>query len=218
VRRALEDAAILRGAVDVAKEETVSELYGVYAARVLDVRDPKRLGRVRVKLSAKEVSGLERRWARLATLMAGNGSGSWFVPDPGDEVLVAFEGGDVRKPFVVGALWNPSAKPPERMDAAGQNPRRVLRTKGGHRIALDDGGGKIEITDASGNSIVLDTAGISITAAAKLKIAASTIEIDAGMLTVNAGMSKFSGIVQSDTLITNSVIAASYTPGAGNIW
>jgi phage baseplate assembly protein V len=196
----------------------MSELYGVYAAKVLDVVDPKRLGRVRVRLSARDVAGLDRRWARLATLMAGSGRGSWFVPDVGDEVLVAFEAGDARRPFVVGALWNPSAKPPERMDKAGENARRVIRTKGGHRIALDDGNQKIEITDANGNSIVLDAAGVSITATAKLKIAASTIEIDAGMLTVNAGMSKFSGIVQSDTLITNSVIAASYTPGAGNIW
>ena len=40
----------------------------------------------------------------------------------------------------------------------------------------------------------------------------------AGMVTVNAGMSTFSGVVQADTAITNSVISASYTPGAGNIW
>jgi uncharacterized protein involved in type VI secretion and phage assembly len=195
----------------------MSELYGVYAAKVLDVRDPKGLGRVRVKLSAKEVSGLQRRWARLATLMAGSGSGSWFVPDPGDEVLVAFEGGDSRKPFVVGALWNPSAKPPERMDAAGRNTSRVLRTQGGQRIALTDGDHKIEITDANGNSIVLHAQGMTIQAAARLRISASTIEVDAGMLTVNAGMSKFSGMVQADTVIANSVVSASYTPGAGNI-
>jgi hypothetical protein len=162
----------------------MGELYGVYAAKVLDVRDPKRLGRVRVRLTAKEVAGLERRWARLATLMAGNGS----------------------------------AKPPERMDGAGKNPRRVLRTKGGHRLALDDGDQKIEITDANGNSIVLDAQGVRIQASAKLRVSASTIEIDAGMLTVNAGMSTFSGVVKCDSLITNSVVSSSYTPGAGNIW
>jgi hypothetical protein len=38
------------------------------------------------------------------------------------------------------------------------------------------------------------------------------------MVTVNAGMSKFSGVVQSDVVITNSVVSASYSPGAGNIW
>lgn len=195
----------------------MSQLYGVYAATVVDVKDPKQLGRVRVRTTAREVPGLDRRWARLATLMAGAARGSWFVPDVRDEVLVAFEGGDARRPFVVGALWNPSAKPPERMDKAGKNPRRVIRTKGGHRIALDDGDQKIEIQDANGNSVVIDTQGVKIQASAKVRISASTVEIDTGMLTVNAGMSKFSGVVQCDTLISNSVVASSYTPGVGNI-
>ena len=43
-------------------------------------------------------------------------------------------------------------------------------------------------------------------------------DMSAGMVTVDAGMSKFSGVVQCDTLITNSVVSSSYTPGAGNIW
>jgi hypothetical protein len=49
-------------------------------------------------------------------------------------------------------------------------------------------------------------------------INASTVEVSAGMVTVNAGMSKFSGVVQADTVITNAVVSSSYTPGAGNIW
>jgi hypothetical protein len=59
---------------------------------------------------------------------------------------------------------------------------------------------------------------VTVTAAAKVTVNASTAEISAGMLTVNAGMSRFSGVVQADTVITNSVVSASYTPGAGNIW
>ena len=58
----------------------------------------------------------------------------------------------------------------------------------------------------------------TVTASAKVTINASTVEISAGMVTVNAGMSKFSGVVQADTVISNSVVSASYTPGAGNIW
>ena len=195
----------------------MNKLWGVYAGVVLDVRDPKRLGRVRVRLTAREVAGLERRWARLATLMAGSHRGTWFVPDVDDEVLVAFEGGDARRPYVVGALWNASAKPPERMDAAGQNTRRVIRTAGGATIVLEDGPNRVEIADANGNSIVLDSTGVTVTASGRLRVHASTVETEAGMQTVNAGMSKFSGIVQCDTLIANSVVAASYTPGAGNI-
>jgi hypothetical protein len=44
------------------------------------------------------------------------------------------------------------------------------------------------------------------------------VNVNSGVVTVNAGMSKFSGVVQCDTLITNSVVSNSYTPGAGNIW
>jgi uncharacterized protein involved in type VI secretion and phage assembly len=193
-------------------------LHGVYEATVTDVLDPEGLGRVRVRLASRKVSGLERAWARIATLMAGDRRGTWFVPDVGDEVLVAFEAGDPRRPYVVGALWNASAPPPETMDAAGTNPRRVIATKGGTRITLDDGANRVEIRDANGNSIVLEPSGVSIVASAKLTISAAAVEVSAGMLTVNAGMSKFSGVVQSDTLITNSVVASSYTPGAGNIW
>ena len=47
---------------------------------------------------------------------------------------------------------------------------------------------------------------------------AATLELSAAMVTVTAGMSRFSGVVQCDTLITNSVVSASYTPGSGNIW
>jgi uncharacterized protein involved in type VI secretion and phage assembly len=178
-------------------------------------------------------------WARLATLMGGNNRGSWFIPDTNDEVLVVFEGGDPRRPYVIGGLWNGSDKPPESMDGSGNNYKKVLRsrngvkvtlddqdgqeklileTPGGQKITLKDGPGAVEIVDSNGNSIKLETAGITITASAKVNINASQVAVSAGMVTVDAGMSKFSGVVQCDTLISNSVISASYTPGAGNIW
>ena len=76
----------------------------------------------------------------------------------------------------------------------------------------------IAIEDANGNSIKLESSGVTVNAAAKVTVTAGTAEISAGMLTVNAGMSRFSGVVQCDTMISNSVISASYSPGAGNIW
>ena len=78
-------------------------------------------------------------------------------------------------------------------------------------------GGKFEV-HAAGATITIDPQGISIQSPAKIKIQASQIEITSGMVTVNAGFSKFSGVVKCDTLISNAVISASYTPGAGNIW
>ncbi len=213
--------------------------YGVYPALVSDVRDPDGQGRVKVTLPwAPDTGGSSyAAWARLATLMAGNNRGSWFIPDVNDEVLVAFEGGDPRRPYVVGALWNGSDSPPESMGSS--NAKKVLRsrngvkvtlddtdgseqlileTPGGQKVTLKDGPGSIEIADANGNSIKLESAGITVTSGAKVTVKASTAEVSASMLTVNAAMSKFSGVVQADTVIANSVVSASYSPGAGNIW
>lgn len=63
-----------------------------------------------------------------------------------------------------------------------------------------------------------EASGITITATAKLTINAPQTSVSSGIVKVDAGMSKFSGVVQADTVISNSVISASYTPGAGNIW
>jgi uncharacterized protein involved in type VI secretion and phage assembly len=215
--------------------------YGCYPAQVTDLNDPDGQGRVKISLPwAPDIGGRGyEAWARLATLMGGNNRGSWFVPDVDDEVLVTFEGGDPRRPYVLGGLWNGQDAPPESMDGAGRNNKKVLRsrngvkvtlddsngqenfiveTPGGQKITLRDGPGSVVVEDSSGNSVKLEVAGITVQASAKVTISASTVEVSAGMLTVNAGMSKFNGVVQADTVITNSVISASYTPGAGNIW
>jgi uncharacterized protein involved in type VI secretion and phage assembly len=215
--------------------------YGVYPALVIDIVDPDGQGRVKVTLpwSPDTGGGRYEAWARLATLMGGNNRGSWFVPDVNDEVLIAFESGDPRRPYLLGARWNGSDAPPASMDGAGRNAQKVLRSRNGVRVVLDDtdgqeqlvletpggqhvtlkdGPGAIEIVDANGNSVKLESAGITVTSAAKVTVNAGTVEVSAGMVTVNAGMSKFSGVVQADTVITNSVVSASYTPGAGNVW
>ena len=63
-----------------------------------------------------------------------------------------------------------------------------------------------------------DNQGVTVNTSMNVTVQATQVEITAAMLTVNAGMSRFNGVVQADTVITNSVISASYTPGAGNIW
>jgi hypothetical protein len=93
----------------------------------------------------------------------------------------------------------------------------IIETAAGQRITLLDSPGSILIEDSSGNTIRLESSGITIQASAKVVVNSSQLEISASMITVNAGMAKFSGVVQTDTLIANSVIASSYTPGTGNI-
>lgn len=215
--------------------------YGVFPGLVSDIKDPDDQGRVKITLpwSPDTGSGQYEAWARLATFMGGNNRGSWFIPDVNDEVLIVFEGGDPRRPYVIGGLWNGNDSPPDSMDGAGNNYRKVLRsrngvkltlddsdgqekfiaeTPGGQKITLKDGPGAVEIVDSNGNSIKLETSGITVTASSKVTINATLVKVSASMVTVDAAMSKFSGIVQADTVITNSVVSASYTPGAGNIW
>jgi len=207
--------------------------YGVYPVIVTDNKDPENQGRLKIVFEGREI------WARLATLMAGDNRGTWLIPDVKDEVLVAFEAGDARRPYVIGALWNSRDRPPESMDSAGNNNRKVLRSRNGVKITLDDqdgqeafivetpgaqkltmkdGPGSILIEDSNGNSIKLESSGMTVTTPSKLTINASIMEVSAGIITVNASTSKFSGVVQCDTLISNSVISSSYSPGAGNIW
>jgi uncharacterized protein involved in type VI secretion and phage assembly len=216
--------------------------YGVFPATVLDNKDPDGMGRVMVTLPWCPDTGGDRyeAWARLATFMGGHNRGSWFIPDVNDEVLVSFEAGDVRRPYVIGALWNGQDSPPETMDGAGNNYKKVLRsrngvkitlddqdgqeqfiveTPGGQKITLKDGPGSVEIVDSNGNSIKMETSGITINASGKVTInAGAQVAVSAGLVQVDAGMSKFSGVVQCDTLIATTVVGTTYTPGAGNIW
>jgi uncharacterized protein involved in type VI secretion and phage assembly len=215
--------------------------YGVHVALVTDIKDPNNQGRVKVSLpwSGDTAGARYECWARLVTLMAGNQRGSWFVPDVNDEVLIAFEAGSPQRPYVMGALWNGRDAPPASMDSGGQNDKKILRsrngvqitlddqqgqeqfiveTPGGQRITLKDGPGSIEVMDSNSNSIKLESSGVTVNASSKVTISASIVELSAGTVTVNAGMSRFNGVIQADTVITNSVISSSYTPGAGNIW
>src|SRR5215813_1891199 len=179
--------------------------FGIYPALVSDIKDPDGTGRVKVTLPWSPDTGSDRyeMWARVATLMGGNNRGSWFIPDVNDEVLIAFEGGDPRRPYVLGGLWNGTDSPPESMDGGGQNNLKVLRSRNGVKITLDDqdgqekfiaetpggqtitlkdGPGSVEIVDSNGNSVKLETSGVTLTASAKLTINAGTIAISAGMV------------------------------------
>ena len=94
----------------------------------------------------------------------------------------------------------------------------LVSTPSGQSLMLRDGPGLLQITTPNGNSITMDPSGITFGTAGKCTVLASVVEISAGEVIVNAAMSSFSGIVKADTLVANSVVANSYTPGVGNIW
>lgn len=96
--------------------------------------------------------------------------------------------------------------------------RVEIETVAGQKITVQGDANGVLIQDAGGDSIQLQGGGIQIRAGGKISLACSEIEIDAATITVNAGMAKFSGVVQADTLIANTVVASTYSPGAGNLW
>ncbi|KFA94331.1 phage baseplate assembly protein V [Archangium violaceum] len=214
-------------------------MYGLYPALVTDVSDPDSQGRVKVVLpwAPDPSGGRYEAWARLATLMAGNGRGTWFIPDVNDEVLVGFEAGDPRRPYVLGALWNGSDAPPESMDGAGRNARKVihsrngvtltlddtdgqeslvLQTPAGQTVTLKDGPGSIEVKDANGNTVKLESSGITLTTSSKLSVSASTVEISAASkLSVTSGAVEFSASSFKVTSGTVELSAGSISASAG---
>ena len=138
---------------------------GVAIGVVTNLKDPDNLGRVRVKFPWFSEDD-ESEWARVATLMAGKERGSVFLPEVDDEVLVAFEHGDMRRPFVIGALWNGVDVLPPEFANDGKNNVRLIKSRSGHIIKLDDtdGSEKIEVIDKTGkNSVVIDSKENTIT-------------------------------------------------------
>jgi len=175
------DTHLLAGLI--APPDRSERFYGVTVGIVTNNQDPDGLGRVKVRfpwLSDED----ESHWARVATAMAGNRRGLFFLPEVDDEVLVAFEHGLVEFPYILGSLWNGKDAPPESNDD-GRNNKRTIKSRSGHIIRLDDtaGGEKIEIVDKSGNnSVVISTADNTIIISADADI---TITSSGGKLRLN---------------------------------
>ena len=182
--------------------ETTSELVGSEAGTpqsrgrnlgpgiglVTNVKDPEGMGRVTVKFPWLDDS-VESNWARVVAPMAGNNYGFQFMPEVNDEVLVAFEHGDVNRPYVLGGVWNGRDKPPVPTSvflSGGAVVVRELKTPQGHILRFTDkpGGEKIEVIDKTGkNKMTFDssTNEIDIEAQMKVLVKASEITLDAKM-------------------------------------
>lgn len=138
-------------------QSTVSMQSGMSTAIVTDNNDPEALGRVRLAFAWSD-EGSESTWARVSTFMAGEERGFYFIPEVGDEVLVAFLQGDTQYPVVIGTLWNADAMPPQ-VESNDNNDMGKIRSRSGHEIVFDDneeGGTKLEISSAGGHKVVLD--------------------------------------------------------------
>lgn len=207
--------------------------FGVYPAIVTDIVDPDSLGRIQVRFPWLGTDGDQdvRAWATLLSPYAEADQGFEVLPSVGTQVVVAFEAGDLPRPYIVGAAWNGQEPLPERPEAANNKrlirsregsllefddttgaPKVTISMRSGHRVVLDDGAQSVTIEHANGCSIILSASGqVQINANTSLEITAPTVN-------VNAAVSNFSGLINCTTLIATGVVSSSYTPGAGNVW
>jgi len=181
--------------------------FGVYPAFVTDLIDPDSLGRIEVRFP--------------------------FLGQDGDrEVVVAFEAGNLRRPYIVGCAWNGKAALPQdpetpnnirllrsransrlEFDDDDAAPKITLRTRNGHEVVIDEGtGGVVTIQHAQGCVVRLTPTSVEVQSTLEVTVHATIVE-------VTAPISTFSGIVKAQTVVADSfVISPAYTPGVGNIW
>jgi uncharacterized protein involved in type VI secretion and phage assembly len=156
----------------------MKKINGVVIGIVKSLDDPERQGKI--ELQFPWLSEVHRSaWAPVAVPMAGKKRGVFYMPELGDEVLVAFEHGDFDHPFIVGYLWNGVDTPP-----TTDPHRRLMHSVNGHEIEMYDppisagDKGYIRFKDAHGNTIQLANGRISITSV-------SFIEINAPQVVIN---------------------------------
>lgn len=210
---------------------------GLYPATVTALADdPENRQRIEVSfdwLASTADDTPPTGWATLITPYADADQGMQLLPEIGSTVVVGFQAGYLDHPYVVGAVWNGNATAPESFTDA--NDVRLIRTRsgsvlrfddadgavsitvetpGGHRLVLDDGGSSVTVSASNGASIELNASGGVVVQAA------STVQVSAAAVTVDAAASTFNGMVICDSLIARSggVVSPMYTPGAGNIW
>ncbi|MFL5383923.1 MAG: phage baseplate assembly protein V [Longimicrobiaceae bacterium] len=207
--------------------------WGLYPAIVTDVVDPDALGRIEVKLPWLGSDGSDvRAWATLLTPYADDDQGFEALPSVDTQVVLGFEAGDPRRPYIVGSCWNGREALPEA--AAAANNKRLIRsraksllefddtdgavkvtlsTQSGHQLVLDAGATEVKLTHSNGCTLTMDAAG-------NVKIQANVnVDITASVLNVHAPVANFDGIVNCQTLVASTgVVSPSYTPGAGNVW
>ncbi len=158
-----------------------SRVPGVVPAIVTNNEDPDGLGRVKVMYPVFSDS-IESDWVRVASPMAGPGRGFYWLPEVDDEVLVAFEFSDVRRPYVIGALWNGQDAPPEEIGnvvSGGEVVQRIIKTRAGHLIILEDTSGDeaIKIIDMTGeNQMLIESSDNKITLQARGDIIIEALE------------------------------------------
>jgi uncharacterized protein involved in type VI secretion and phage assembly len=207
--------------------------FGLYPAVVTDIVDRDRLGRIEVMFPWLGEGGSDvRAWATLLTPYADDDQGFEMLPAVDTQVVVGFEAGNLRRPYIMGSCWNGKESLPQAPEAA--NNKRLIKTRSGSLLEFDDtdGAEKVTLSMKVGHELLLDDSAQEVTlkhkngcvitfnAGGQIEIQANaTVEITASAVNVHAATATFDGIVNCTTLNASvGVVSPSYTPGAGNIW
>lgn len=195
------EAVELHAAQRFGKQAPENKIYGVTVCQVINNIDCT--GGARVQLMLPWLPGYQP-WARMSNMMGGMDRGAFFIPQIGEEVLVSFNQGDVREPFIVGSLWNAQDRPPAAAPTDAVTKRRI-RTPAGHELVFDEALSLVKLSSNAMTTVTLDLAKaevstptatirlgvdgeIAITAATKIVLDAPTIEIKARTtLTLSSG-------------------------------
>ncbi|MCW2607055.1 MAG: Rhs element Vgr protein [Frankiales bacterium] len=213
----------LRGLVGAARSTPTGggnrPVPGVTVGVVTDLKDPTKKGRVKVTfpwLSGEYATD----WARVSAPGAGPDRGVAWLPEVNDEVLVAFDHGDTRTPYVLGGLWSARAAPPlgpTLVDGTGRTAVRALRSRTGQRLVLSDEVGRSGATLATGDdklTVSLDGARTTLTLDSKGAVVisgATDVTVQAGarlVLEGKAGVAIKGATVQIDAQGPVSVTGA----------
>lgn len=219
----MQDEAIKFGLRQKAQlKPSPEKIHGLSLATVINNIDTT--GEARVQLALPWLPGF-MPWARVATPMAGLARGTFFIPQIGDEVLVAFNQGDVREPFVIGTLWNTIDRPPS-LSPTDTVTQRKIRTPLGHELSFDEATQSVTLTSNTLSKVTLDPlkaqlstplanveigkdGDVTITATTKISLIAPVVEIKAAsVLDAQAGTAatlKAGGVcsVQGATVMIN---------------
>jgi uncharacterized protein involved in type VI secretion and phage assembly len=204
----------------------------LHLARVLNDDDPEGQARLEVHLVGLDIE----LWAPCLIPGGGPGYGAVLMPRPGETVAVAFVGGDPDSPIVLGALWSGERQRPAAAGPAGEGyalvtaagsqvsvgdapqPHAVLSAAGGSRVVVTGGPDGSVTVERGTDRVRLEPSGIRVSSAGTVEISAAAATVNAASVTVSSALTKVSGVLTCASLQADTVVATSYTNGAGNMW
>lgn len=172
---------------DTAKQELGGRMFSVTTGKVVENWDEEHPGMVKVEIFLGEEGKNQTDWVRVARPYAGNGYGNYFLPEVGDEVVLAFNMGDRDHPIVIGSLWNQVDLIPEET-AVEENTVKRITTKGGHELVFSEESGSESATlhTPGGLTLLMEDESKKVTVTDGDEANLITIDGDGGVITVTA--------------------------------